>query len=322
MCGVQGGAGPAVRRQVGQAQAPGEARQRRAPSTECQAQPDKTTEILLVSDAAHLAAYGGDGDAAAVDAIALMHATEMLFNDDRFDCDISFSVVGHVVFEGSSDARLPARACNTVDDRFLNALPTSDDCCAWLFQTGSVATPAGCDDRVYCLDSDGGFDSSEPGCYSKSVAFGQLTDAGGQPVLEAELFSVTDRASTDSGEVDGYQLLDGVSRMTSAVGAGGYLRQLFADNSLSVDHVMLLSGSDLNGQLRGVAYVSGMCSAAQSVSIVMADLGALSGATVVTAAHELGHSFGMVRRHMCAAALLLLRDATPGRELGSASLLA
>jgi hypothetical protein len=225
-----------------------------------------------------------------------MHATQALFNDDRFSCDVSLRVVGHVVFEGEADERLIHRSCDTPDVTFQNARSTSDDCCAWLSQTGQVATPSGCPDRVYCIDDDGGFDSSEPGCYTKSVAFGQLTDGNGQPVLEAELFSISSRSSTSSDEVDGFQLLSSLSQMASTISGGGYLRQLFENDNISVDHMMLLSGGDFGGTLRGLAYISGMCSASQSVSIVMTDLGTLSGSTVATAAHELGHSFGMVRR--------------------------
>lgn len=270
---------------------------RRASSLECASRPTKTVSLVVVSDAKHLAQHGGDGAAAALDALAAVHATQSLLADAAFDCSIALRVVGHVVFESAADLRLPVRACNTVDPLFANALPMSDPCCAWLESNGPTPTPTGCGTKVYCLADAGGQEATTAACFTKSIAYGTLEDSSGTLVLEAEQFSITGVTSTRADEVEGFGLLSYLSEQATAVpAASDTLRTLFSEHGVDVDHFLLLSGGDFAGSLRGLAYVGGMCGGGQSSSINMADLGTLAAATVATMAHELGHSLGMVRR--------------------------
>jgi hypothetical protein len=241
-------------------------------SGECDGQPTKYVEILIVNDHTHTALRpGGEAESFAAEAFALAAG---YYAESAFDCNIQLLLVGQLSFYDVTAASISYRTCDTVDEWLQSGLDTSADCCDTI---GLCA-----DGDWLCLnDIAEGIDVNNAGCFTWDIVDSLSTGTKSRTTVD-----VTGISSSSGTEID-HQLLLRDFAAWGLEEAKDELETLF---DVTIDNIALFTGQDFVGEVRGLATLSALCGTASASIEQVTESASYVGSLF---AHELGHNFGM-----------------------------
>ena len=259
-------------------------------ASECANNPNKFVEILAVSDESFYALKGDDTEnyiAQVFNSMSSFYAT--LQDSGSFACNVQLRLVGQIVFRYGRPDSISQRPCNTASPfKDFDYIGGSNDCCNY---QGLGNCEAGTTVCVSAFNCEGGTYRTVPGCYEWGGASSTWQGTPGnsnykKKVTYTQQGSCSPR-SISASEIDESAMLGDFTGWVEANRAA-----LVATFGGAVDNAMLFSGKDFLGSTIGLAGISAMCTSDRSGSIVQATSLSLTH-IAATAAHEMGHNFGM-----------------------------
>ena len=214
-----------------------------------------------------------------------------LQDSGTFACNVQLQLVGQIVFRYGHPTEISQRPCNT-DSPFkdFDYVGGDNDCCN--FQ-GLSNCPTG--QNTVCLNAYGCSGDSyrtAPGCYQWGGESSSWECSPGDSCYKKKT-SIQQAGGSCSPISTSASVIDESAML-------GDFTEWVNDNRLAlettfggaVDNAMLFSGKDFRGSTIGLAGINAMCSSTRSGSVIQAT--SLSHIHIAaTAAHEMGHNFGM-----------------------------